>query len=243
MFDEDGSLDPLLKFLLYAVLALAIGKMVWEWLRDDVSRWLTVDLWGLICDHPWWTGCITVGALATLILLAKLLSFLFGAGAGTYAYVDSDEDYASTVAPGETVEPDVLTFKMKQLAAMSATGFEQACADLLARDGFRGTRRVGGAGDLGVDVTARDPDGQLVILQCKQYKAPVGSGHVQKFNGTARLHHGADVPIMIGLNGFTQPAIEFAAHHELLLMGRPELKRWAHGQHLYDVLGIPSATP
>ncbi|MEU2587971.1 restriction endonuclease [Streptomyces avermitilis] len=240
MFDEDGSLDPLLKFLLYVVLALAIGKMVWEWLTDDVSRWITVDLWGLISEHPWWTALIAVGALATLILLAKLLSFLFGAG--TYAYIDSDEEYASTAVDDETVDPDVLTFKMKQLAAMSATGFEQACADLLARDGFRGTRRVGGAGDLGVDVTARDPDGQLVILQCKQYQNPVGSGHVQKFNGTARLHHGADIPIMIGLNGFTQPAIDFAAHHDLILMGRPELKKWAHGHHLYDVLGIPSTT-
>lgn len=30
MFDEDGSLDPLLKFLLYAVIVLAVGKMLWE---------------------------------------------------------------------------------------------------------------------------------------------------------------------------------------------------------------------
>ncbi|GAB1333349.1 restriction endonuclease [Streptomyces sennicomposti] len=238
MFDEDGSLDSLLKFLLYAILALAIGKMVWEWLTDDVSRWITVDLWGLITDHPWWTALIAVGALVTVILVVRLLSFLFGAG--TYAYAGDEEDYSSTAGPGEAPDPDVLTFKMKQLAAMSATGFEQACADLLTRDGFRSTRRVGGAGDLGVDVTARDSDDRLLILQCKQYKNPVGSGHVQKFNGTARLHHGADVPIMIGLNGFTQPAVDFAAHHDLILMGRPELKRWAHGQHLYDVLGIPS---
>jgi restriction system protein len=241
VFDEDGSLDPLLKFLLYAVLALALGKMVWEWLTDDVSRWITVDLWRLIAGHPWRTALIAVGALVTFILVVRLLSFLYGAG--TYAYVgDEKEDYSSTAGPGEAPRPDGLTFKMKQLAAMSAAGFEQACADLLARDGFRSTRRVGGAGDLGVDVTARDPDDRLLILQCKQYKNPVGSGHVQKFNGTARLHHGADVPIMIGLNGFTQPAVDFAAHHDLILNGRPELKRWAHGQHLYDVLGIPSPT-
>ncbi len=240
MFDEEGSLDPLLKFLLYAVLALAIGKMAWEWLTDDASRWITVDLWGIISDHPWWTGFIAVGALGTLTLLAKLLPFHFGAD--TYAYVASDEDDTTTAEPGEAVDPHVLTFKMKQLAAMSATGFEEACAELLARDGFRNTRRVGGAGDLGVDVSARDHDDRRLILQCKQSKAPVGSGHVQKFNGTARLHHGADVPIMIGLNGFTQPAIDFAAHHDLILMGRPELKRWAHGQHLYEVLGIPGTT-
>ncbi|MCJ0869605.1 restriction endonuclease [Streptomyces sp. AP-93] len=234
MFDEDGSLDPLLKVLLYTVLALAIGKMVWEWLTNDVIQW-TVDLWGLAADHPWWTGLITATALPVILLLGKILSLLFGAA----TYIGPDENFAAS--PDDSTDPDVPTFKMKQLAAMSPTGFEQACADLLVRDGFRRTLRVGGAGDLGVDVTARDHDDRLLILQCKQYQNPVGSGHVQKYNGTARPHHGADVPIMIGLNGFTQPAIDFAAHHDLILMGRPELKRWAHGQHLYEVLGISSS--
>ncbi|OMI33080.1 restriction endonuclease [Streptomyces sparsogenes] len=237
MFEEDGSLDPMLKFLLYAVLTLAAGRMLWEWLTEDVSRWITVDLWGLIADHPWGAGVLVAGGLLLLLLVGKLLSRLLDPGvyAGPHdTFVDPSDNWA---------DPDVLTFKMKQLSAMSATGFEQACADLLARDGFRSPRRVGGAGDLGVDVTARDDEDRLLILQCKQYQNPVGSGHVQKFNGTARLHHGADVPIMIALNGFTQPAVDFAQHHQLILMGRPELKRWAHGQHLYDVLGIPSTTP
>ncbi|MGW0537446.1 hypothetical protein [Streptomyces sp. NPDC003032] len=47
---------------------------------------------------------------------------------------------------------------------------------------------------------------------------------------------------MIGLNGFTRPAVDFAQHHQLILMGRPELKKWAHGQHLYNVLGIENST-
>lgn len=81
--------------------------MVWEWLTNDVSRWITVDLWGLIADHPWWTAFIAIGALAALILLAKLLSFLFGAG--TYAYVGNDEDYAAAAPLSEAVDPDVLT--------------------------------------------------------------------------------------------------------------------------------------
>lgn len=238
VFDEDGSLDPTLKFLLYTVLALAFGKMLWEWLTEDVSRWITVDLWGLITDHPWWSGLIVVGCVVLLVLLGRLLLFLFGPH--TYTCASLDDTF---LAPfDDAPDPDVLTFRMKQLAAMSATGFEQACADLLARDGFRGARRVGGAGDLGVDVTARDDEDRLLILQCKQYQNTVGSGHVQKFNGTARLHHGADIPIMVALNGFTQPAIEFARHHKLILVGRGELKRWAHGQHLYDVLGIQSTT-
>ncbi|MGP3737500.1 restriction endonuclease (plasmid) [Streptomyces sp. GDS52] len=219
MFDEDGSLDPTLKFLLYAVIALAVGKMIWEWLTEDVSRLITKDLWGLIADHPWWTGLVVAGGLTVLILLGAILS----SGPGTSIYVSPDD--ASTAQAGGVVEPEVLTFRMKQLAAMTATGFEQACADLLARDGFRRPLRVGGAGDLGVDVTAHDDEDRLLILQCKQYQNPVGSGHVQKFNGTARPHHGADIPIMIALKGFTQPAIDFARHHRLILVGRPELKK------------------
>ncbi|MGW9067990.1 restriction endonuclease [Streptomyces yangpuensis] len=179
MFNEDGSLDPLLKFLLYTALALAIGKMVWEWLTGDVRRWITVDLWGVVSGHPWWTGCIAVGVVGTLTLLAKLLSFLFGVGA--YAYISDDEHDASIPAFEETADLDMPTFRMKELAAMSATGFEQACAELLVRDGFRSARRVGGAGDLGVDVTARDHDGRLLIVQCKHYQKPVGSGDMQKF--------------------------------------------------------------
>jgi restriction system protein len=235
VFDEDGSLDPTLKFLLYAVLALAIGKMIWEWLTEGVSRWITDGLWSLIAAHPWWTGFVVAGGLAVLLLAAILSS---SPGRSTYVSPDA----AAVAQAGDVVEPEALTFRMRQLAAMTATGFEQARADLLARDGFRRPLRVGGAGDLGVDVTARDDEDRLLILQCKQYQNPVGSGHVQKFNGTARPHHGADIPVMIALNGFTRPAIEFARHHRLILVGQPELKKWAHGQHLYDVIGIQHTT-
>lgn len=121
VFDEDGSLDPLLRFLLYGVIALAVGKTLWEWLTEDVGQWITVDLWGLIADHPWWTGLFVVGGLPMLLLLGRILSFLFGAN--TYAYADD-----TFAAPsGDAVEADALTLKMKQFSSMSATGFEQAC--------------------------------------------------------------------------------------------------------------------
>ncbi|MFE2597446.1 hypothetical protein ACFXCZ_13245 [Streptomyces sp. NPDC059396] len=88
MFDEDGSLAPLLKFLLYAVIALAVGKVLWEW--------LTVDLWGLIADHPWWTGLIVVGGPSVL------LSFL--CGANTHA-----ADGMFVAPSGDAIEADTLT--------------------------------------------------------------------------------------------------------------------------------------
>ncbi|MFJ9034387.1 restriction endonuclease [Streptomyces sp. NPDC102274] len=66
---------------------------------------------------------------------------------------------------------------------------------VLARDGFVRARRVGGSGDLGADVVVCDPDDRKIV-QRKQYTAPVASGALQKFNGTAVPEHGADVAVM-----------------------------------------------
>ncbi|WP_158086577.1 restriction endonuclease [Streptomyces phaeoluteigriseus] len=47
---------------------------------------------------------------------------------------------------------------------------------------------------------------------------------------------GRRVAVIVALNGFTRPATDFARRHGIILVGRPELKRWAHGEHLYAVV-------
>ncbi|MFF1713570.1 restriction endonuclease [Streptomyces sp. NPDC058268] len=236
MFDEDGSLDPVLKGILWLILGIAIAKVAWTWLkedawhwaRDDVGGWFRDDVWGWLMGHPWWFALIILG---TLVLLCFVV---FSDRGGYVAYNDAPDGSANESSgsdPGSPA-PKVLTFRMKQLAAMSADGFEQACADLLARDGFLRARRVGGSGDLGADVVAWDDDDKIV-LQCKQYSGTVGSEAVQRFNGTAVPEHHAKVAVIVALNGFTRPATDFARRHGIVLVGRPELKRWAHGEHLY----------
>jgi restriction system protein len=238
VFDEDGSLDGVLKFILGLILAVAVGKVAWRWLTEDAWHWLSVDVggwfgdevWGWLIGHPWWFALIILGSLV-------LLSFVFFSDRGDYAPYNGVEIAGSEDADGLADEtPRGLTFKMKQLAAMSPDGFEQACADLLARDGFTRARRVGGSGDLGADVVAWDPNNKKVVVQCKQYAVPVVSGAVQQFNGTAVPEHHADVAVFVALNGFTQPAADFGRRHSIVLIGRPELKRWAHGEHLYTLL-------
>ncbi|MET9779086.1 restriction endonuclease [Streptomyces sp. NPDC006367] len=243
MFDEDGSLDPVLKVILWLIVGLAIAKVAWEWLtqdawpwvRDDVGAWFTEDVWGWLMGHPWWFALIIVG---TFVLLCFVV---FSDRGGYVAYGDAPEDSDhSPVESGDsepgTAAPKVLTFRMKQLAAMSADGFEQACADLLTRDGFQRARRVGGSGDLGADVVAWDDDGGKIVLQCKQYSGAVGSEAVQRFNGTAVPEHHAQMAVIVALNGFTRPATDFARRHGIVLVGRQELRRWAHGEHLYSVV-------
>lgn len=233
MFDEDGRLDPFLKTLLYGVFALAIGKMLWTWLTGTAVAWILNSPWAWLTDHPWWAALISAGALVMLVAVTRVVLVVLGFADG----------YAVPLPPAPLAqEPDLaeggLTFRMRELAAMSPAEFEEACAQLLVRDGFTGVRRVGGAGDLGADVRAVDGDGDLVILQCKRYRARVTSGHVQQFNGTARPHHGADVAIMIGLAGFTEPAATFARQHRITVLGRDEIKKWAHGTHLYRAVTV-----
>lgn len=235
MFDEDGSLNPTLKFILLLIVAAVIAKAVWRWLTQVVWNWVSVkpwgwiseDMWGWLTCHPLWFALISLGILL-------LLGSVFFSGRTVYAnHCDPlavEEEYAH-VPTAEA--PTSLTYQMEQLTAMTANGFEQACADLLARDGFTRARRVGGPGDLGADVVAWDPDGRKIVVQCKQYSVPVRSEAVHQFNGTARPVHDADVPIMVGLNGFTKPASDFACQHNITLVAREELRRWAHGEHLY----------
>jgi len=78
---------------------------------------------------------------------------------------------------------------------MTGPLFEQYVARLMRRDGLRRVQVCGGSGDLGADVVAYTEDDRKVVVQCKRYAGSVGDPHVQKFNGTARQIHGADVAL------------------------------------------------
>ncbi|WP_316527943.1 restriction endonuclease [Kitasatospora brasiliensis] len=220
---DDGTFDPLLKFIAGAVLAVAAAKVFWQWLTTSFWHWLSVDMWGWITDRPWWSALIASPIVLTPVLVA---AWLFAPrGYGHY----TDEVF-------EDEEPAALTYPIHHLAVMHPTDFEKACAALLVRDGFTSVRHSGRSGDLGADVIVWDHLGRKVVVQCKHYNKPVGSRDVQTFNGTARPEHDSDVPVMIGLNGFTRDAAAFGTRQNLILVNRSILTSWAHGTHLYDAI-------
>ncbi|MER5842381.1 restriction endonuclease [Streptomyces prasinus] len=124
--------------------------------------------------------------------------------------------------------------------AMDGREFENYVADLCRRDGCTDVVRVGGAGDLGADVTGRLPDGRRFVVQCKRYAKhrTVGSRDIQTFNGTARAEHGADVPVFVASCVFTGPAREFAARHRLCLIDVNLLGFWNGGTPLTSFLDL-----
>ena len=114
---------------------------------------------------------------------------------------------------------------LRHLLAGTPTEFEETVAGLMRREGFRQVVRVGGAGDLTVDVTARDRAGRLVIVQCKRYlpTRQVGSKELQTFIGMLTIHHRADYGLYVTTSGFTGPAVTLAGQHDITLVDGPML--------------------
>ncbi|GAA2262994.1 restriction endonuclease [Streptomyces atrovirens] len=124
--------------------------------------------------------------------------------------------------PGETYDYDVL----------DPDEFEAAIAGLCVRDGCARVEVVGGAGDLGADVTALTPDGRRLVVQCKRYgdDNKVGSQDLQRFGGTCFTVHGADVALVVTTSDFTAPAVEYAEQCGIVCVNREALLAWSGGR-------------
>ncbi|MEU9802779.1 restriction endonuclease [Streptomyces sp. NPDC051000] len=129
---------------------------------------------------------------------------------------------------------------MEAVWSLGPTEFEDHIADLCRRDGCTEVRRVGAANDLGADVIGRLPDGRKIVVQCKRYAKhrTVGSPDLQKFNGTVRDEHGADVPLFVASCKFTKQARAFAARHGLVLFDVDLLGFWNSGTALAALLDL-----
>ncbi len=105
---------------------------------------------------------------------------------------------------------------LRGLLALSPAEFEFAVADLFRARGYDDIHRVGGSGDLGVDLIGRDRDGCLVIVQCKRYgrENRVGSPAIQSFIGMA-VHHRAKRGVVVTTSTYTLPATRLAAQAPL----------------------------
>lgn len=121
------------------------------------------------------------------------------------------------------------SMEISRYHAMGAREFEDAIAYLCHRDGCTDARRVGGAGDLGKDVTAVAPDGRRIVIQCKRYgpTTKVGSQDAQRFGGTCYAVHGAQVAAIVTTSVFTRPAANYAVQQGIRLFDEQALAAWA----------------
>ncbi|MFE3205822.1 restriction endonuclease [Embleya sp. NPDC059237] len=123
--------------------------------------------------------------------------------------------------------------------AMSGREFEHLVADLCRRDGCSRVRVSGGAGDLGADVVGLLPDGRRFVVQCKRFSvtSKVGSPDMQRFLGTGRHVHGAQVLIFATSSLFTTPARNLGVAQSVVLIDRDRLGAWLSGRSALSFVG------
>ncbi|HLL66906.1 MAG TPA: restriction endonuclease [Micromonosporaceae bacterium] len=125
---------------------------------------------------------------------------------------------------------------------MSGTQFEHYVARLLRSSGCRRVSVCGGGNDMGADIVATLPDGRRLVVQCKRYKGKVGSPEVQRFAGTARDIHAADVAMLVTTGFPSKPAWHVADKCRITIVDRPALARWASTDQL-PIDGRPATGP
>ncbi|MGW4878661.1 restriction endonuclease [Streptomyces sp. NPDC004262] len=130
---------------------------------------------------------------------------------------------------------------MAEVDALSWQEFEKYVANLCQRDGCTNVVVSGRSGDLGADVIGYLADGRKLVVQVKKY-APhrsVSSPDMQKFVGTARPEHGADVALFVTTcRSFTRDALGLALRQDVVAMHRDLLGSWVRGAHLETLIPL-----
>lgn len=130
---------------------------------------------------------------------------------------------------------------MTEVDALSWQDFEHYVADLCRRDGCTKVVVSGRSGDLGADVIGYLQDGRKLVAQCKKYapERSVSSQDMQKFVGTARLEHGADVALFVTTcRTFTKAARGLALRQDIVAVHRDLLGAWVKGAHLETLIPL-----
>lgn len=106
---------------------------------------------------------------------------------------------------------------------LNGVEFEQHCAELLKRNGYRVTITKA-TGDYGVDIIATSNSGIKYAVQCKRYSNPVSLKAVQEVVAGMRMY-GCDSGIVMTNSTFTKSAIELAKANGVLLWDGSHLRK------------------
>lgn len=129
--------------------------------------------------------------------------------------------------------PD-LAVSVRKLHDLDPYEFESFTASLLEAQGYTQVALMGGSGDRGVDVVARDSSGVRTVVQCKRYLNNVSADPIQRLHSFA-ITRNAGRKIVITTAGFTKDAIDEAMRTGTELIDGQELQELV-GKFLPDFL-------
>jgi hypothetical protein len=106
---------------------------------------------------------------------------------------------------------------------LSDEELEKFAAQVYAKMGYQ-AQRTGQTGDHGVDVRLINPEKQIELVQCKQWKRPVGEPQVRDLYG-AMAHAKAVRGWLWAPNGFSEAAKRWAKKKPIVLVDDGEIGR------------------
>lgn len=109
---------------------------------------------------------------------------------------------------------------LKYIDQMSGEQFEVHVADLFNRKGYKAAV-TGGSHDYGADVIAKKK-GEVIVVQCKRYKKPVGIGAIQEVLGAKSYYQGTQAMVVTN-SYYTQAAKNLADSANVMLIDRDSL--------------------
>lgn len=177
--------------------------------------------------HRLQVGLVIVAIIAILIVLlflAKGIQALWNRWRQSIRLQQTLTAHIEIVGDGPTYPGASTPTTLDQLLALGPYEFEEVVAQFLVSQGFEDVMRVGGAGDLGVDIVCHDDEDQKVIVQCKRYQPShrVGSPELQLFLGALTIHQ-AEYGIFVTTSTYTQSARALAKKHLVHLIDGPQL--------------------
>ena len=111
------------------------------------------------------------------------------------------------------------------ISTLSGTDFELLVQSLLKAEGYENVIKIGGAGDLGVDIIAcKKHANKLIhyIFQCKRWASKVGSNPIQRLYAE-RMRRGLDYSICITTSDYTKDGKKVALDLNVEMVNGSEL--------------------
>ena len=111
----------------------------------------------------------------------------------------------------------------KEIENMDGRDFEEYCAKILKRNGFRRVFLTQASNDYGADITAYKR-GEKWVIQCKRYQIPIGNSSVQEVVAAMGYYDAKRAAVMTN-STFTRNAAELALENDVLLIDGTELQK------------------
>jgi DNA modification methylase/HJR/Mrr/RecB family endonuclease len=171
-------------------------------------------------------------------LMLKLSFYLDNGDKKSLEVLDSNRNIVKNILKNFTIETNngfirkiVVPRKGEdriQLHSLDGYEFEDLVSNLLRNSGYKKVIRVGGAKDRGVDIlckTSLNEGNKRVAVQCKRWKADVGSTAIQRLHSYG-VTENIDILICITTSGFTKEGESVANITKVKMIPKDKLILW-----------------